>query len=201
LLSTFLEAAPTPTQRNRPDQTVQRGRPDPIGENLFPPDLVMQAAPNLDLTEDQKRQLQDEVRQMQEQVPDLQVQLKAENEKLADLLKMERLEETAVLTQADKCIDTEREIKRAQLSMMIRIKNLLTEDQQKQLKELKAKMSGVQAKMARVGMAVQLAQQEGRDVSAIQDSREELSALMRQGKLKEAEELLDKVLEKLAAKK
>ncbi|MEI7729247.1 MAG: Spy/CpxP family protein refolding chaperone [Verrucomicrobiota bacterium] len=201
ITANFLYAAPQPTPSPRPDPAPQRGRPDPFGENLFPPDLIMQAAPMLDLTEDQKQQLQSEVRQMHDQMPGLQSQLKEDNEKLVDLTKDARPNEAVVLAQADKVSESESAVKRLQLGMLIRLKNLLTPEQQAQLKELKTKMTGVQAKMARAQMAAQRARQEGRDISSLEDTRSQLGTLIGQGKFKEAEDLLDKVTEQLEAKK
>ncbi len=155
----------------------------------------------LDLTEDQKQQLQSEVRQMHDQMPGLQSQLKEDNEKLVDLTKDARPNEAVVLAQADKVSESESAVKRLQLGMLIRLKNLLTPEQQAQLKELKTKMTGVQAKMARAQMAAQRARQEGRDISSLEDTRSQLGTLIGQGKFKEAEDLLDKVTEQLEAKK
>ena len=47
------------------------------------------------------------------------------------------MDEAAVLTQADKVLSLEREVKRTQLSLLIRIKNLLSDAQQDKLMELR----------------------------------------------------------------
>jgi TonB-dependent SusC/RagA subfamily outer membrane receptor len=53
-----------------------------------------------------------------------------ETENLRNLLSVERIDESAVLKQIDAMLGVEREIKRSQLSLMIQIKNTLTQAQQ-----------------------------------------------------------------------
>jgi hypothetical protein len=47
------------------------------------------------------------------------------------------VDEAKVLEQVDRVLGVERDVKRAQLSLMIRIKNLLTQRQQEQLGALR----------------------------------------------------------------
>lgn len=197
VLAVSVWAVPTPGQRERQPQPGA-GRPaDPFSENFFPPDLVMQAGAMIGLSDDQKEQIKKEMEQMREQMQNLQEQLKADREKLGEMTKPDHLEEANVLTQSDKVLEGERSIKQAQLSFLIRIKNVLTPAQQEQLKEHKVKTAGLRTKMARLQMTIGQAQQEGREVPDLKESREELFSLMSQGKFKEAEALVDKALEKL----
>jgi len=53
------------------------------------------------------------------------------------LVKPASVDESAVLAQLDKVLAAEREIKRTQLTLMIRIKNKLTAQQQSLLEELR----------------------------------------------------------------
>jgi Spy/CpxP family protein refolding chaperone len=55
------------------------------------------------------------------------------------LLRLPRVDETAALAQVDKVLGMEREVKRAQVSLLIQIKNLLTPAQQQRLFELRSK--------------------------------------------------------------
>ena len=48
-----------------------------------------------------------------------------------------RVDEAAALAQADRVMALEREMKRSQLQLLIRIKNALTQQQQDQLRELR----------------------------------------------------------------
>jgi Spy/CpxP family protein refolding chaperone len=51
------------------------------------------------------------------------------------------VDESAVLAQVDKVLDRERAIKKTQISLLVRIKNLLTVEQQNKLMELRHKPS------------------------------------------------------------
>ncbi len=111
--------------------------PDPVSENLFPPELIMSHQEAIDLTPEQKSYMRDEMRKAQLRFTDLQWQLQDSMEALASLLKRNSVDEQAVLAQLNKVLDTEREIKQTQLTLMIRIKNKLTQQQQERLRELR----------------------------------------------------------------
>ena len=116
-----------------------QGPGDPVAENLFPPELVMQHQQALALTDKQKDFFKTELRKAQLRFTELQWQLQDEAEKLAALTKQEHVDEQAVLTQMDKVLAAEREIKRIQISLIVRIKNKLTPEQQTRLQEIKRK--------------------------------------------------------------
>ena len=113
---------------------------DPIGENIFPPELIMQNQQALGLTEDQKTYLKSELRKAQQSFTDLQWQLQDEVEKMASLLKQDQVDEQQAIAQLDKVLNIEREIKRAQFGLTIRIKNKLTAEQLNRLREIKGRM-------------------------------------------------------------
>jgi Spy/CpxP family protein refolding chaperone len=112
---------------------------DPIGESLFPPELVMQHQQAIGLSEDQKNFLKTEIRKAQARFTDLQWQLQDEAERLVLLLKQDQVDEQQTLAQLDKILSAEREIKRAQFALLIQIKNKLTPDQRAKLIEIKSK--------------------------------------------------------------
>ena len=58
-------------------------------------------------------------------------------EGLVSLLKQSSVDEAQVMTQLDKVLTSEREIKRTQISLLVRIKNKLSPDQQAYLQKLK----------------------------------------------------------------
>ncbi len=60
-------------------------------------------------------------------------------EALVALLKQSSADESQVMSQLDKVLSSEREIKRTQISLLVRIKNKLTPDQQAHLQRLRAK--------------------------------------------------------------
>jgi len=111
--------------------------PDPVGEHLFAPELIMAHQEAIGLAPDQKTYIRAEIGKAQGQFSDLQWQLQDAMERLASLLKPQSVDESAVLAQLDKVLAAEREIKRTQLTLMIRIKNKLTAQQQARLEEMR----------------------------------------------------------------
>jgi Spy/CpxP family protein refolding chaperone len=114
---------------------------DPISQNLFPPELVMKHRQEINLDENQSKAIKDAVQKAQTKFLDMQWDMQSEGEKLIQLLKARPVDENAVLAQVDQVLNREREIKRAQISLLVRIKNLLTEAQQNKLQELRHKPS------------------------------------------------------------
>ncbi len=114
---------------------------DPVAAQLFPPELVMQYRQEINLTADQSKALRDEIQKAQAKFLDVQWEMQSEREKLVLLLKARPVDESAVLAQVDKVLDREREIKKTQMSLLIRIKNQLTVEQQNRLMELRHKSS------------------------------------------------------------
>jgi Spy/CpxP family protein refolding chaperone len=110
---------------------------DPIAQNLFPPELVMQHSGEVGLDEKQRAAMKEAVQKAQAKFVDVQWDMQAESGKMIRLLQARPVDEAAVLAQADKVLSLEREVKRTQLSLLIRIKNLLTDAQQDKLMELR----------------------------------------------------------------
>lgn len=115
---------------------------DPIGENLIAPDLLLRHQQEIGLSADQKEFIKTEVIKAQARFTDLQFQLAAEAEGLIALVKQDRVDEQQTLAQLDKILTLEREIKRAQFLLVIRIKNKLTPEQYARLQELRNKAQG-----------------------------------------------------------
>jgi len=67
----------------------------------------------------------------------LQWKLSAEGEKMGRLLQGTQVDEAQVLEEVDRILALEREIKRGQISLMVRIKNTLTAAQQSKLREIR----------------------------------------------------------------
>ncbi len=116
--------------------------PDPLAPYVFPPELVMRHAPDIGLDEKQRAAIKDLVVKTQARFLDVQWDLQAESEKMARLLQASPVDEAAVLAQADKVMGLEREVKKAHLSLLVRIKNQLTEAQREKLMELRRRGEG-----------------------------------------------------------
>ncbi|HEV3039580.1 MAG TPA: periplasmic heavy metal sensor [Candidatus Angelobacter sp.] len=106
---------------------------DPIGQSFFPPELVMQNQESIGLTEDQKTYLKTELREAQLKFTDWQWKLQDEMERMVALVKQPHVDEQQVLAQLEKVLATEREVKRAQISLLVHIKNKLSAEQQAKL--------------------------------------------------------------------
>ncbi len=121
-------------------QQPQQPHHDPMGEHLFPPELIMQHQKALGLTEEQKNAFKSEMQNAQSGFTNFQWQLQTEIEIMAFLLKQEKVDEQRVMDQLDKILDIERKIKKTQFTLIVRIKNGLTEKQRQQLHEIKGKI-------------------------------------------------------------
>ena len=112
--------------------------PDPVGQALFPPELVMKYQQALGITAPQRATITAAIGKTQGQMLNVQWDMQGATQKLADLLNASPVDETAALAQVDRVLNLEREVKRAQLSLVIRIKNVLTREQQAKLKALRS---------------------------------------------------------------
>ena len=121
--------APQPGQGAPPPQ-------DPFSRFLFPPELVMQYQGEINLQDAQRAALQSAIQQAQSKFLDLQWRLSGEGEKLARLLQPSTADEAQVLEQVDRILSAEREMKRTQIGLLVRIKNALTPTQQAKLAKL-----------------------------------------------------------------
>ncbi len=120
---------------------AQAQQPD-LAENLFAPELILQHQQAIGLTEEQKSFFKTEARKTQMELTDLQWRLEDAVEKLATMLKADRIDEQATTAQLDTVLGLESMVKRTQLAFLIRFKNKLTPEQQTRLRELRGKAPG-----------------------------------------------------------
>jgi Spy/CpxP family protein refolding chaperone len=132
--ATSLGAQGTPAQRG--PGPGGPGGADDWGRSFFPPELVMQHQSEIGLQDAQRTTLMSAIQQAQAKFMDVQWKLSAEGEKMRRLLQGTQVDETQVLEEVDRVLALEREIKRAQISLMVRIKNTLTPEQQAKLAKL-----------------------------------------------------------------
>ena len=115
----------------------QKPGEDPFGRSFFAPELVMQHQEAIGLSDEQKIFFKTEIRQTQLRFTEWQWKLQDEMEKMVAIVKQPRVEEQQALAQLEKVLTIEREIKRAQVTLLVRIKNKLTPEQQAKLEELR----------------------------------------------------------------
>ena len=123
----FILATPLVAQEPEPD----------FARHLFAPELVMQHQQALRLTADQRTSITQGIRDFQLKMVDLQWKMQEEAQKLTALVEGSRIDEAQTLAQVDHVLGVEREIKRAHMALLIRIKNQLEPRQQDTLSVLR----------------------------------------------------------------
>ena len=118
---------------------AQQPEQDPIGQSFFAPELVIHHQEAIGLSAEQKDYFKTEIRQAQLKFTELQWKLQDEMEKLVTLAKQPHVDEQQILAQLEKLLAAEREVKREQVTLLVRIKNKLTPEQQAKLSELRGR--------------------------------------------------------------
>lgn len=108
-----------------------------FSQHLYPPELIMQNQGRLRITESQREAILQEIYKVQATAAQVQWRVSDESERLNQLLERENAPESEVLAQADRMMNWEVAVKRAQLTMLIRIRNLLTAEQKAMLQGMR----------------------------------------------------------------
>ena len=135
LFAILLAAAAVPAVRAQtpaPGSGPRNGE-DPLARLLFPPELVIQHSQEIGLQPAQRTTIVGALKEMQNDMVDLQLQMSERGQEMAKLLGEPKVDEAAALAQVDKVLTLEREVKRRQMQLLIRIKNTLTPEQQERL--------------------------------------------------------------------
>ena len=111
---------------------------DPIARSVLPPELIMQNQKAIQLSEAQKGVVIAEVKRAQGRIVDVQWDMQRALEPLVELLGKDKVDEAQVLAQLDKVLAAEREFKRTQLTLAVRLKNILSPEQQRTLQDLRS---------------------------------------------------------------
>lgn len=119
---------------------VAAQEPEPeFAKYLFPPELVMQHQQALRLTPEQRTSITQGIRDFQLKMVDLQWKMQEEAQKLTELVQGAKVDEAETLAQVDRVLGVEREIKRAHMGLLVRIKNQLAQAQQDTLAVLRTR--------------------------------------------------------------
>jgi len=111
--------------------------PPGISRELFSPELVMRHQEEIGLSGDQKSKLVQVTQEMQSDLVPLQFEMGEAAGRLRDALAAPRVDEAKAGDLADRLMGLETKIKRRHLTTMIRIKNVLTPEQQERLRALR----------------------------------------------------------------
>ncbi len=128
-------ATPVLAQQAPPAQSVGE---DPLFATLFPPELIMLHRRAIGLTDEQRDAISQLIGDLQGRVVRLQWDLLDEIQRLAEITAGTRVDLDRSLDQIGNVLDREGEIKQAHLEMLVRIKNLLSAEQQATLERLRA---------------------------------------------------------------
>ena len=127
-----MNTAPSTAEPREPREAL-----GPIESRLYPPELVMDHQGELGITSEQKAAILSETERAQATMLRLQWDLQAEKEKLVKLLDADRADEAKVQEVAARVMANETKVKASHLAMLVRVKNLLTPEQQAKLRELR----------------------------------------------------------------
>lgn len=111
---------------------------DPLEQVLYPPELIMQHRRAIDLSDEQRDAISGMIQELQGRVVSLQWELLDEVQGLTETLERPRVDLDRAQDRMSRVLEKEGEIKRAHLELLVRIKNLLTPDQQAALDRLRA---------------------------------------------------------------
>ncbi len=117
--------------------TVPSAQLGPIESKLFTPEVVMEHQAAIAIDAAQKDAISKEVARAQGDMLKMQWDLNADKEKLATLLDADKIDEAKASAQAARLMDDENRIKAAHLVMLVRVKNVLSPEQQKKLRALR----------------------------------------------------------------
>jgi len=117
---------------------------DPFGALLFTPEEIMQHRRAIDLNDEQRDGITRLIEELQGRLVGLQWRLLDETERVKEAMERPRVDLDRVMDRFGDAQDTEMEIKRVHLELLIRIKNILTPEQQEELLRLRETEPGQQ---------------------------------------------------------
>ena len=114
---------------------------DPFAALVFTPEEIMQHRRAIDLNDEQRDGITRLIQELQGELVAHQWRLLDETESVKEALEGPRVDLDKVMDRFGKALDTEMEIKRVHLELLIRIKNILTPSQQEELLSLRETIS------------------------------------------------------------
>ena len=108
-----------------------------IDQYLYAPEVIMENREIIGLSESVGAAMRDEVLAAQKDLMEIQWELSGETHRVAELLQESLVNEVEVMAEIDRLLDVERTVKKRQLALLIRLRNLLTPRQRAQLDEIR----------------------------------------------------------------
>ena len=111
--------------------------PPPFMRQVFPPKLVMEHQQEIGLRPGQVEAIKHAMNEAQQQLVDLEWRLNAESEALGKLLSADHVDEAAVIAKLDQVTAIEQQVKKANFTLLVRVKNQLDPEQQAKLRAIR----------------------------------------------------------------
>lgn len=113
------------------------GKPDPFKGKLFPPDVILQNQAELNLSKEQFTAIKAAVVEVQANVAEHEWDLREAYQKVLAALDEDPIDEKKVLAHVNDALLAENQVKKQQVRMLIKLKNLLNDDQVGYLESLR----------------------------------------------------------------
>ena len=110
---------------------------DPFSEVFFAPELIMQHRRAIELTDEQRDAITGVIQDLQGRVVSYQFELLDEVQTLVEILSVPEVDLDRAMDQVDRFLATENDVKKTQFELLIRIKNILSPEQQRILVDLR----------------------------------------------------------------
>jgi len=111
--------------------------PPPFMRQVFPPRVVMEHQQEIGLRPAQVEAIKRAMNEAQQQLVDLEWRLNAESEALGKLLDADRVDEAAVIAKLEQVTAIEQQVKKANFTLLVRVKNQLDPEQQRKLRAIR----------------------------------------------------------------
>ena len=113
------------------------GKPDPFQGKLFAPDIILKNQDQLNLTREQFTAIKAAVLEVQANVAEHEWDLREAYQKVLAALNESPIDEKKVLENVNDALLAENQVKKQQVAMLIRLKNLLNDEQVAYLESLR----------------------------------------------------------------
>ncbi|MCC6929859.1 MAG: hypothetical protein IT359_12835 [Gemmatimonadaceae bacterium] len=117
--------------------SAQAKSDDAFAKAFFDPQLVLKHANAIGLTAQQRKAILDEMKATQVALVPLQVDMADPALELQGIIEATRVDEAKALARIDQVLKIENEVKKRQAMFVIRVKNLLTPEQQARLRAIR----------------------------------------------------------------
>lgn len=105
------------------------GQRDVFKGKLFPPNVILEQQDQLGLTKDQFKAIKTAVVEVQSRVAEHEWDMREAYMQIMSELDKSPIDEDSVLALVDKALGAENRVKKEQMTMLIRLRNLMTEEQ------------------------------------------------------------------------